>query len=174
MNRTTWKKLLAAILVAVFMTSFAVPALAAQNSSGLAGLLNRGNRNASSSNAAPASGARKTSFDGRDTAPINAKVKLSVKHAEFKGNTLVVTVYVINGMDRPVWITGDQIIRIYSNGKLIAKGEAKIPESEEYDIPSGKYDEEKITFAEHEFDPNASLENLTADNYTVTYQWADE
>ena len=58
--------------------------------------------------------------------------------------------------------------------KLIAKGEAKIPESEEYDIPSGKYDEEKITFAEHEFDPNASLENLTADNYTVTYQWADE
>lgn len=123
--------------------------------------------------AVPALAAQQTTFSANDKTPINAQVCVKPQKLEMKNGKLVARCYIINGMDRPIWITGDQTISVYSNGKRIAYGKATIPQDEEYEINPGKYELEDFTFGEHEFDKTASLENITI-NSSIVYQWADE
>lgn len=123
--------------------------------------------------AIPALAAQKTTYSANDKTPINAQVCVKPQKLEMKNGKLVARCYVINGMDRPIWITGEQIISVYANGKRIAYGKANIPQEEEYEINPGKYELEDFTFGEHEFDKTASLENITI-NSSIVYQWADE
>lgn len=123
--------------------------------------------------AIPALAAQKTTYSANDKTPINAQVCVKPQKLEMKDGKLIARCYIINGMDRPIWITGQQTISVYSNGKRIAYGKAVIPQEEEYEINPGGYELEDFTFGEHEFDKTASLEKITI-NSSIVYQWADE
>ncbi len=117
---------------------------------------------------------KKTVYTAKDKEPINAQVAVKPQKIEWKDGKLVCRCYVVNGMDRPIWVMGAQQIRVYSGNTEIARGRADIPQSEEFSIEPGKSDIEEFTLSGSEIlVPNANLDNMHIDSL-ITYAWDDE
>ncbi len=108
-----------------------------------------------------------------DTTPEKGVLKVTPVNdgVYYDEDQLVCNVYIINGFDRPVELTGKQTITLYAGDTEVATGSGNLKKA--VVIQPGKYVTHKFTFAANQFTPGITLKDLSVEA-RLSYAWADE
>lgn len=108
-----------------------------------------------------------------DTTPEKGVLKVTPVNdgIDYEEDKLNCEVYIINGFDRPVEITGKQNFTLYAGDTKVASATKNIKKP--IVIQPGQYKTYKFTFNPGEFTPGITLKDLDT-VARLSYAWADE
>lgn len=108
-----------------------------------------------------------------DTTPEANVLKVTpvTENVYYDEDKLYCEVYIINGFNRPVELTGKQTVTLYSGDTKIASGSGTI--SKPVVIQPGKYVTHMFVFSPGQFTPGVTLKDLDTEG-SLSYAWADE
>lgn len=108
-----------------------------------------------------------------DTTPEKGVLKVTPvnDNVYYDEDRLYCEVYIINGFDRPVEVTGKQQITLYAGDTKVASGSGNI--STPLVIQPGEYATHMFVFTSGQFTPGITLKDLDT-VARLSYAWADE
>lgn len=108
-----------------------------------------------------------------DTTPEKGVLKVTPvnDNVRYDEDTLICEVYIINGFDRPVELTGKQQITLYAGDTKVASGSETFKKP--VVIQPGEYVTHTFTFKSNQFTPGITLKDLDT-VARLSYAWADE